>query len=238
MTQRRFSEAEVSAIFERALQAPTSGDALGGTPFEGMTLAELQQIGLEAGIPAESIALAALSVDRVGSPVSRSLLGIPLGVSRTVYLGRKMTDEEWEQFVVVLRDTFNARGTLRTDGSLRQWTNGNLQALLEPTASGHRIRLRTFKGGAPVLMMTGLGTVAFALSSLIGAAMSGTLGDRATIVAMTATALGGIGVFLSTAVRLPGWARLRARQMEEVSSRVALATTASDPAALPGSENG
>ncbi|HYC52702.1 MAG TPA: hypothetical protein VEB19_16435, partial [Gemmatimonadaceae bacterium] len=59
MTERRFSDAEVAQIFERA----TSGQSIQAThAAEGMTLAELQSIGREVGIPAEQIARAALSL--------------------------------------------------------------------------------------------------------------------------------------------------------------------------------
>ncbi len=87
-------------------------------------------------------------LDRAGSPTGRRVLGLPLGVGRTVELGRKLTDEEWDHLVVDLRETFDARGQVRQDGSLRQWTNGNLQALLEPTPTGDRLRLRTMNGNA------------------------------------------------------------------------------------------
>src|SRR5690349_10605313 len=141
MTERRFSEAEVAAIFERATET-SQRDASETSPADGMTLAQLQDIGREVGIPAESIALAAQSLDRDTPPPARTFLGIPVSAARTVDLGRRISDEEWERFVVELRETFNARGNVTSYGSLRQWTNGNLQALLEPTPTGHRIRLR------------------------------------------------------------------------------------------------
>ena len=37
----------------------------------------------------------------------------------------------------------HARGHLSEEGPFRQWTNGNLQALLEPTESGQQLRLKT-----------------------------------------------------------------------------------------------
>ena len=81
---------------------------------------------------------------------TRKLLGLPLGVAQTVEFDRKLTDQEWERIVADLRETFEAPGVVRQQGSLRQWTNGNLQALLEPTATGQRLRMRTVKGNAPV----------------------------------------------------------------------------------------
>ncbi len=55
---------------------------------------------------------------RLGA-TSRTVLGLPIGVARTVDLNRRLTDEEWERLVVQLREVFNARGRTRTEGSLR-----------------------------------------------------------------------------------------------------------------------
>jgi hypothetical protein len=49
--------------------------------------------GREVGISAESIALAARTLGQgVGeAPAARTVLGLPVGVARTVYLDRKLT---------------------------------------------------------------------------------------------------------------------------------------------------
>ena len=230
MTERRYNEAEVAAIFERATEAeaPQSGPRQ-VSPGEGMTLAQLQEIGQEVGIPAESIALAAQTIDRAGLPASRTFLGLPLGVARTVQLDRRLSEEEWERFVVDLRETFDARGTVTSHGSLRQWTNGNLQALLEPTATGHRIRLRTIKGDAIGRLVVGLGMFGVSTATLIAAAVQGALGDFGMLSAMGFLGVTGAGMFATSALRLPRWARTRRRQMEEVAARIALATATSPP---------
>jgi len=62
--------------------------------------------------------------------------------------------------------TFDARGTIRSEGDFRQWTNGNLQALLEPTDAGHRLRLKTVKGQAIPYM--GLGSVLLGAAAVTG----------------------------------------------------------------------
>ncbi len=119
--------------------------------------------------------------------------------------------------------TFDARGTVRYDGPFRQWTNGNLQALLEPTATGHRIRLRTVKGDARVLMTVGLGSLGVAAAVLVALAVAGGLGDPGSLTGAGFLSAIGLGMFGIGALRLPGWARLRRRQMEGVAARLALA---------------
>ncbi|MDH4351703.1 MAG: hypothetical protein OEW56_11195, partial [Gemmatimonadota bacterium] len=156
MTDRRYSEEEVAAIFERAAEAQQT--ARRQLPSgEGMTVADLQEIGREVGIPPELVAQAARAIEHRGRPASRTFLGLPIGVGRTIELDRELTDAEWGRLVVDLRETFDARGKVSYEGPFRQWTNGNLQALVEPTPTGHRIRLRTVKGDARSLMTGGLG---------------------------------------------------------------------------------
>src|ERR1044071_6273415 len=154
MSERRYTDAETAAIFklaaelqQAAVHEPMAGHA-SHTHGDGMTLAHLQDVAFEVGIPSELAARAAEGFNRRGRATVRRFLGFPIGVGRTVSLDKKLTDEQWEQLVVDLRETFDARGRLRDEGNFRQWTNGNLQALLEPTASGHQLRLKTLKGDA------------------------------------------------------------------------------------------
>jgi hypothetical protein len=233
MTERRFSEDEVSAIFERAAEAQQA--VRRQLPAgEGMTLADLRAIGREVGIPAELVDQAARSMDQQGKPTTRTFLGLPIGVGRTVDLGRKLTDEEWDRLVVDLRETFDARGTVRSDGSLRQWTNGNLQALLEPTATGHRLRLRTVMGAARNMMTMGAGVLASTATVVIVSAANGHLAQA--LAASGSLLAVGAGLFAVGAVRLPLWARTRRRQMEGVAARLALAADAPPLKELPPGE--
>jgi len=219
MAERRYSEEEVAAIFERAAQSQQSLPRQ-RAPNEGMTLAQLQEIGREVGIPAELVAQAAgaLTVAE-GRATERKLLGLPVGVGRTVELPRRITDDEWERLVVDLRETFDARGRVREEGSLRSWNNGNLQALIEPTATGHRLRLRTLNGQARSFMGTGAallvgGWVTILIRVLGEGAQPGLLTKMGLLLSV------GVGMFAFGALRLPSWARLRRQQMEDVAGRL------------------
>lgn len=230
MTDRRYTEDEVAEIFrraaaeqerDRAAHAAGAGapdSALAPSTGAGMTLGDLEEIAREVGISPDFVARAASSLDRAGRGSVRRYLGLPIGVGRAVSLGRRLSDAEWERLVVDLRQTFDARGRLHEEGSFRQWTNGNLQALLEPTEEGHQLRLRTFNGAAYSWMITGLSTTGFAAVLAVLKMVMGGIGTSAAGVTMIG--LIGLVMFGLGAARLPGWARLRARQMEEVAERV------------------
>ena len=223
MSERRYSEEEVAEIFERATQAQQFGRRQ-LPASEGVTLAELQEIGGEVGIPADLVAHAAHSLDRAALP-SRKFLGFPIGVGHVVDLRRQLTDDEWEQFVVLLRETFDARGSVRYDGPFRQWTNGNLQALLEPTETGHRIRFRTTNGSARAWMTGGVGLLGLAGAVFTAILVTGR-GDAGALMSLVTIGLGMFGV---GALRLPSWARLRRRQMEALAERLQIEGHAAPP---------
>jgi hypothetical protein len=218
MSERRYNDEEVDAIFriasdERSLverQAPNE---------HGLTLGDLQAIARDVGIAPDAVARAAVAVDVQTQPSRRTYFGLPIGVGRTVELNRKMSDEEWERFVVQLREVFHARGSTRRDGTLRQWTNGNLHVLVEPTANGHRLRFGTYNGQARASISMGVVALGITAVTMIATAISGTLVHAVPGVAFLGIA--GLGMIASGAARLPRWARLRGRQMEQLAADVA-----------------
>ena len=219
MTDRRFSDDEVAEIFRRATEASQSAaNALPSS--EGLTLVELQDIGRQVGLAPEVLADAARSLERQEPRFRSQLLGFTVGVGRTVPLGRKVTDEEWERLVVRLRDTFNARGTFRVDGSLRQWTNGNLQILIEPTDEGDRLRMRTVNAAARAALTMGAVMIAgFGVVALIDAAVDpASLASR--LAQMSPLLGGGIALVAIGVRRIRGWANTRLKQMDEIAGRL------------------
>ena len=223
MSERQYNDEEVAAIFERA--SKTEHGALPmSAEGKGLTLAALQDIGREVGISPESISRAARSLDQAGRVSSRTFLGLPIGVGRTIEFDRPLSDSDWEGLVSDLRTTFQARGVVRYDGPFRQWTNGNLQALLEPTPNGHRLRLQTVKGDSRAMMTAGGAAMAGATATLIAVAVGGGLGNPGAATGIAFMALAGIGMFAAGALRVSGWARRRRAQMEEVIARLAGST--------------
>lgn len=234
MSERRYSEKEVAQIFERATEAQQPALPARGSEgaSDGLTLSELQDIGREVGLPPELITRAAKSLTGKGMPQERMSVGLPVGVGRTIELERPLTETEWHQLVVDLRETFDARGKLSDQGPFKQWTNGNLQALLEPTPAGQRLRLKTLKGSAVSMMTFGLGMTGVTAAVMTALYFRAAPFDATTLWTLFTV---GIGMLVAGAIQVPGWARRRRRQMEEIAQRVAL-MTASDPGAGPASD--
>ena len=216
MPERRYSEDEVSEIFAEATAARPAGPP--ATIDSGLTLAELQAVGEEVGVPAEDVARAAAALDARGQVQrGQTMLGAPLSVGRVVDLPREATDREWQFILADLRETFGAKGRVAVHGGVREWSNGNLHAVLEQTAEGHRLRLGTRKGSAlEIAGAAGMGLF-MALIMTVAMVAKAKTGAELLFPAMFA-ALGG-GALVSTRLRLPKWAAEREAQMEGVAAR-------------------
>ena len=206
------------------------GGALVST--EGPTLAELQTIGSEVGLAPEQIARAASALDRGGDALPRRThFGMPVAVGRTVDLPRAPTDREWELLVAELRATFRARGKVGSHGGLREWTNGNLHAYVEPTETGHRLRVGTMKGNALAMTRMGLFGMGMGLFMLVAMLLTGRVADGLFAPVFLGTM--GAVAFASAVLGLPRWARERDEQMEFIATR-ARALIGSEPVANAG----
>jgi hypothetical protein len=215
---RRFDDREIALIFERAGHLQESTQANPGN--EGLTLAQLQEIARDVGIAPEHVAQAAHAVARGELAPSRSprWLGLPVAVSRVVEFEHPVSDVAWAQLVGSMRETFDARGRLESDGVSRMWSNGNLRAVLEPTERGHRLRLSTRKGSARSLVSVGVGYLAGSgVLALLG--VTGVMASNAATPAAAIFAACGAAFLAATALSLPRWARTRASQMESIAAQ-------------------
>lgn len=221
MTERRYDEHEVAAIFERATARLMEGDRSSASGSKalttGLTLTELQRIGSEVGIPPEMIQESAALIDLGERPVAitKRALGMPTRVAGTFALPRDMTDREWEELVVIIRESFGAHGRISGEGSLRSWRNGNLEIRLEPTSEGQRLHMQTRKEDAVALGTVGglLGVMALAFGVL-----GVVIGNPKVTLAVPAL-FGGLGAAMLAvgAITLPKWGRERVDQMNRVA---------------------
>ena len=221
MTERRYDEHEVAAIFERATARLMEGDrsSTSGSKAltQGLTLTELKRIGSEVGIPPELIQETAALIDGGERPVAvtKRYLGMPTRVAGTFALPRDMTDREWEELVVIIREAFGAHGRISGEGSLRSWRNGNLEIRLEPTSEGQRLHMQTRKDDA-----VALGTVGGVLGAMaLGFGVIGALVGKPELAMAMPALLGSTGaaLFGVAAITMPKWGRERVDQMNRVA---------------------
>jgi hypothetical protein len=217
---RRFNEKEIAAIFEDAAKAQSVAHDHPSANV-GLTLAELKEIGAESGISAELVSRAAASIDQVPRlEQQHTFLGLPAGASHVADVPGTFTDQDWDRLVVDLRQTFQARGEISRDGSLREWKNGNLYALIEPYESGARLRFGTKKDEAKYFIPGGIGWFVWWVSIVLAKMANQGFEVDPSVIFLIVVALAGLGLAGLTASRLPAWSRKRQRQMEEIAGRV------------------
>jgi hypothetical protein len=119
--------------------------------------------------------------------------------------------------VAELRETFGAHGKDRSSGGLRAWTNGNLRAYVEPTDTGHRLRLGTLKSNGVALGRMGVAGVVVGMIMLAILLLTG--GPLDDIGMAVLVAMMGAAALAANALRLPQWAHQREEQMEYIAGR-------------------
>lgn len=143
--ERRYSEAELHAIFERAAKRQEEAHRAEASSRGQLTLAELQEIGAASGIDPAHIAAAARELVAEPPKDVHTFLGAPTEVERTRLLPGTVSDTAWAQMVAEVRRTFDDDGSIGQIGEMREWTavkrmNSNtgtaMRLSLEPTGDG------------------------------------------------------------------------------------------------------
>jgi hypothetical protein len=214
MPERRYSHEDVQRILASAAEADA---VLGpGADDGGLTLADIQRIGAEAGLTAASITAAAAALDRaprtVGTP---RLLWMRTGVSRTVTLPRSLDDTSWRYLAAYVRETFDATGREEERPGQHEWRNGNLRIVLESLDQGALLQMTTHRGNAHAL-----GRVAGWLLVSSAAIETGTAFSAQGIHVAGAAVVLGAGSAAATAIgifQLRGWTARRTAQFDAVA---------------------
>ncbi|MDA1029297.1 MAG: hypothetical protein O3B41_09630 [Bacteroidetes bacterium] len=217
-SERRFSQKEIAAIFNRASRAQEKVSAEAAQE-EGLTLADLHLIALETGISPDLITQAVLAVDEAPEePKPETFLGLQLSISKTVNLDNPLTDADWDKLVVGFRNTFRAKGKVTREGSLREWSNGNLRIMAEPTAKGHRLHMQSLKGSTQGAIWTSLSFILAALfvfaSSLFSGGLEGGIIVLSVVFAMAGLLSGGFST-----LQLSQWRFDRMEHFESIAAQ-------------------
>jgi hypothetical protein len=212
--ERRYQDHEVRQILELAVVEEESPARL--LPAgDGLTLVELQEVASQVGVPPSRIAKAAADFEARGESLPRGkALGLPVSVGRVLQLPRNPTDREWELMIAELRTTFGGKGEVTSHGGLREWSQGTMHAFVEPTETGHRLRLTDSNIGAVGGVVLGGALLAFALLIFIVLLGKDDPGFRFAVPGFFSL-IGG-GLITGGTMALPRWARDQEERMEHI----------------------
>lgn len=231
MSTRRYTEAEVRAIFERAAARQEGARRALVAGEDGLTLEELQAVGAETGIDPAHVAAAALEVDAAAPAGSGTFLGTPVEVTRTRVLPGPVSDEAWARMVAALRRTFDDDGAAGQIGPVREWTavgrglrrDVATRFAVEPEPSGAGVRLvlrqSTRELARAFTFVSGLTAIMAALFATLATlgVNPAELWPSALIVLTLALLFGG-----GTQIGLRVWARRQERTFEGLLDRMEL----------------
>lgn len=194
-TGRRYTDAEVHTIFERAAARQEEARHAEDASRAGLTLDELQRIGAEAGIDPAHIAAVASNLsarDTTASTASSTFLGMPTALHAERVLPTPVADEAWEHIVPELRRIFKKDGISGEVGRIREWTlppaqgrsDRPVRVTLSPEGDGTRAEISQGMRGATLGLTIGSGIYVF-VAALIGVlSIFGTPGEPPLGVAL------------------------------------------------------
>ena len=215
--ERRYQDHEIRQILDLAID---EGDAPAESlpVIDGLTLRELQEVGREVGLPEGRITQAVAAFEAHGISVPRgTTLGLPTSVGSIVALPRSPSEREWELLIAELRTTFGGKGVATSYGGLREWSQGTVHAFVEPTETGHWLRLADSRMTAVGGIGLGGFFLAFALLILVVLLGKDDPGVRFAVPAFFSL-IGG-SLIAGSVVALPRWAREQENRMAHISSR-------------------
>ena len=213
--ERRYRDDEIRQILDLAI-GREEGPAQMPPAVDGLTLRQLQDVGREVGVLPDRITQAVASFEARGESIPRgTTLGLPTSVGTVVPLPRRPSDREWELLVAELRTTFGGKGEMTSQGGLREWSHGSLHAFIEPTESGHRLRLTDASLAFGGIF---LGGVFLSLALLIFVVLLGKEDPGFRFVIPAFMSLLGGGLTAVSALSLPKWARKQESRMEQIST--------------------
>lgn len=224
LAARRYDEEEVVRLLRRAIELQREEPVLPGpSGGAGLTLAELEEVGAEAGIDPSHLRRAAAELE--GSPVSPDLAMRLAGAPISFVLERtapgELSEAELEELVPLLRAHALGQGGASVVGKTLTWTsrsdaNTSSQQVLVSSVDGRTtIRIDERLGGYAGALFGGLmggGGIGLGLGG--GVALGLALGSAAVAVALPVVLAGG-GYAAARAIFRSRFEKRR-RRMEEL----------------------
>jgi len=146
MTERRFTDKEISLILRRASDLEKRGSSTAVSSGRGLTLSDLKEIAAEAGIDPDLVARAVSEMEGPKGLRTGSFLGGPGTVQREVRAApEEMSREELAELVRVVDEEVRDQGTVQEALGTVRWTSQgrilSTQVSLEPSDGETLIRV-------------------------------------------------------------------------------------------------
>ncbi len=137
--RRLFSEKEISRVLKRATELQ---EIEGPTETTGLSMEELQQIAAEVGIDPRHLAVAVAELEQDGD--SRfHWLGAPTSFELERVVEGEVSEQQWEEMVLVIRQAFDLVGGVGRVSRWFEWTHDSKdqQAQVTVTSQGGQTKI-------------------------------------------------------------------------------------------------
>ncbi|HMB92858.1 MAG TPA: hypothetical protein VKP65_18555 [Rhodothermales bacterium] len=116
---RHFSEKEIGALVQRATELHEQAK---GESDRSLSLDDIEQIAAELGVPSEFLRAAAAEIENDRNSTNPfSILGGPFVIRRSLVVDETMTDDQWGDIVLKLRNSLGGPGQITTVGKNNEW---------------------------------------------------------------------------------------------------------------------
>jgi len=128
MSEKTYTEAEISALLGRAARLQGSG----GSENDGLTLEEVKSAAVASGIDPRFVDMAASHA----ADHERTSWGVPAGVGRSLRILERVTEEDWNRMVDVFAMRFGASRDMSSDKDFKTWKRGAIEMAVSSTPDG------------------------------------------------------------------------------------------------------
>jgi len=115
-----YNRKEVGAILKKATEDSSTNNS---DTSIGLSVNELQQIASEVGIDPEQIARAAAEIDVTSEKNEQTFWGGPFSFNSQVLAEGEITDGQWEEMLIAIRNFFQSKGEVTTRESVFEWSS-------------------------------------------------------------------------------------------------------------------
>lgn len=230
---KRYTEEEARAIFERATERHEEARHAEEASRAGLTLEELQRIGAEAGIDPDHVAAAAIA--NASTPTAPEELETFLGIPTVLHTSRSIpvtiSDEAWEKVVPELRRLFGKDGNPGQFGRVRTWqipydyftAFAPVNVMLSPEKDGTRVEIeKDQKYNVYSLLAIAAFILFFGVMGATAGLAQGAATGLAGLFAWLFAALPGVLFFGASAIGIHMYFRKQRKKIERIFDRIEL----------------
>jgi len=191
----KFNQNEVGKLIQRASELHESA-TVDSDP--NLSLSEMESIADELGIPTRYLVEAAFEMKEEGSKNSFSLSGAPFKVEHTKFSAGEVSDEQWQEILLELREFSGKTGKSDELGSARRWIHAvgegdqgfnfeELNVTMRSVEGGTSIRIQKKYDGAVAMYF-----MAFGMTSFLTLLVAHSLPDITKISELIYAGMGGM----------------------------------------------